>query len=199
MNRLFFTLLVVVLIGSCKNKKIDDFVSKHGISSNTEDTEFTEADIKEEKIFSDSTELKTVMAFETFHVDIPNFLKLTDHKISDDPVNDYENITYSSKSGKIFIVIRRQVYLPLLELKSTWRDMISNKERIKKDEIIVINGIETYVHEMQGTTLRTDSNELRYWFWINEKSYSLLMIYPDDAFDKTKKLRERIINSLRIA
>jgi hypothetical protein len=136
--------------------------------------------------------------FDVFQVDIPEFLKRTNHKISDDPANDYENTTYSSASGKIFIVIRRQVYLPLPELKRTWQDMISNKERIKKDEIVSINKIETYVHEMQGTTLQNDSHDLRFWFWINGKSYSILLVYPNEYFNQTKELRERMINSLRV-
>lgn len=72
---------------------------------------------------------------------------------------------------------------------------------ILRSEVVRINNIEIFVTDIKGQWNGSGDviGMFRYYFNVKGNSFNLLMKYPSDLIDKTKDLKEKMLNSIKVS
>jgi hypothetical protein len=91
--------------------------------------------------------------------------------------------------------------LPLTMIKGLTDEMATGfyKGTILQSEILTVNGIEFFVSDIRGHWNGEEEviGMFRYYFNAGSDSYNLLMRYPEKDIEKTKKLKYRMLESVK--
>jgi hypothetical protein len=150
---------------------------------------------------NDNTKLVSYKVFGNLEVGIPE-VALRDGK-KQEMAEDMGFVHFESADTLIQIKLRKKENeaLPLSMIKGLTDEMATGfyKGTILQSEILTVNGIEFFVSDIRGHWNGEEEviGMFRYYFNAGSDSYNLLMRYPEKDIEKTKKLKYRMLESVK--
>ncbi|WP_370087805.1 hypothetical protein [Ekhidna sp.] len=150
--------------------------------------------------FNDSTNLKPFQFFDQLELSLPYWLTLTEkQKELSEPLG---HIYIDSDDNLIKIQISQRERIELAAIKELTPELHTSlyNARFLYDTLFSINGIEFYVVDSQGNWNGNPIEEGIFRIYLNSRTnnYSLLIRYPVNFVRQSKRLKSRVLNSIRL-
>lgn len=144
--------------------------------------------------------MKEYVLFKSIRVGIPEEIKRIEMNM--DLVEEMGFAHFSTADKKTEITIRQMEEMDLAQVKGMMDGLSTSmyNGKILKSEVVRINNIEFFVTDIKGQWNGKGEviGMFRYYFNSSGNSYNLLMKYPVDLIDKTKKMKEKMLESIKI-
>jgi hypothetical protein len=153
-----------------------------------------------QEMLDNRTKLESHIVFEKIEILVPEVAKRL--QTNKEMAEEMGFAKFASGDEKIEITFRKMEKVNLSEVKTMMDGMSESlyNGKIVRSEIIEINKIKVFVTDIKGQWNGAGEfiGMFRYYFNAEGDSYNLLMQYPADSIDKTKELKDKMINSIRI-